>query len=423
MRSRTTRLIILITSILIAIIMGMQVHWLNRTYAYEKNEFNTSVLKAIRGVYEDLPLLYNVSIPLDSLVEKNSSSAFLFRIDNIPEKDSLLSTLASELEDFHVFTDYKVAVYDAPGGKYLFQEYFSADASDKNEDPSLKLPVLKRKFNYVYLNFPDRKNYIINEMKTWIFASAVLLFVLVCFSFAIYYFLKQKFLMEIQTDFINNVTHEFSTPLSVIDLSVEGLGKPAITNQPDKFDKYLAAIKFQSEYLKKHIANLVGTVIAGNYHFALKKTGVVPNEMLKKAVAQLEPLLTKKNGAVEWYLEEKNTLILADEENLYLAFFNIINNAIKYSAFPQIIITTSVQDQKYFVSIRDNGIGIDSSLINNIFKKFYRVQDGNVHNVKGLGLGLYFAKKVIDGHQGKIVVNSIPGTGTEFRIELPLNKN
>jgi two-component system phosphate regulon sensor histidine kinase PhoR len=259
-------------------------------------------------------------------------------------------------------------------------------------------------------------------MRSWIFSSAALLLLLISFSFAIYYFLKQKFLMEIQKDFINNVTHEFSTPLSVIELSVDGLEKPSILSHPEKYGKYLTAIKYQSDYLKKHIANLVSTVVAGNYHFALRKSEVVPNEMLKKAVAQLEPLLTKKNGAVDWNLETNNTIIQADEENLYLALFNIINNAIKYSALPKIIIATAVQDYKYCISIKDNGAGIEPSQVRNIFKKFYRVQDGNVHNVKGLGLGLYFVKKVIDGHKGSIHVKSIPEIGTDFRIELPAGK-
>lgn len=124
---------------------------------------------------------------------------------------------------------------------------------------------------------------------------------------------------------------------------------------------------------------------------------------------------------VDWDIEINNYIIQADEENLYLALFNIINNAIKYSALPKIIIATSVRDNKYCISIKDNGAGIASSQIKNIFKKFYRVQNGNIHNVKGLGLGLYFAKKVIDGHKGNIIVNSIPEIGTEFRIEFPVN--
>ncbi|HEY6062985.1 MAG TPA: hypothetical protein VIV35_05220, partial [Chitinophagaceae bacterium] len=247
MRSTTARLIIVIAAILITIIMGMQVNWLNKIYAYDKNEFNTSVLKAIRGVYEDLPLLYNSSVPLDSLAEKYTASTFLFQIDSIPLRDSLLYHLSAELEDFHVFTDYKVAVYSVSQRKYLYQDYISADATKNDKDTASRLPVIKRNFNYVHIFFPNRNKYIIAEMKNWIYASAALLVVLISFSFAIYYFLKQKFLMEIQKDFINNVTHEFSTPLSVIELSVDGLGNPSILAQPEKHEKYLTAIKYQSE--------------------------------------------------------------------------------------------------------------------------------------------------------------------------------
>jgi two-component system phosphate regulon sensor histidine kinase PhoR len=162
-------------------------------------------------------------------------------------------------------------------------------------------------------------------------------------------------------------------------------------------------------------------VVAGNYHFAVVKKIIMPNELLKRAVMQLEPLLAKNNGSVEWELEEKNTTIQADEENIYLALFNIINNAIKYAASPRIIICTRVNDGKYCISIKDNGTGIEPAELKNIFKKFYRVQNGNIHTVKGLGLGLYFTKKVIDAHKGHIMVNSIPGVGTEFKIELPVN--
>ena len=136
---------------------------------------------------------------------------------------------------------------------------------------------------------------------------------------------------------------------------------------------------------------------------------------------QLDTFLTKKNGAVSLHLEDENLQLQADEENLYLAFFNIISNAIKYSAQPNVLISTNRENSHYLISIKDNGTGIDPSEQKKIFKKFYRTQNGNVHSAKGLGLGLYFTKKVIDGHDGHIYVQSIPGIGTEFKIELPLN--
>lgn len=171
------------------------------------------------------------------------------------------------------------------------------------------------------------------------------------------------------------------------------------------------------------MANLVETAVADDYRFRLTKKDVIPNEILRKVFAQLQPLLEKKGGRVRWQLEKNNTVLQADEENLYLAFFNLINNAIKYATDPVIIITTSVGVETYQVSIRDNGPGIESSYQKEIFKKFFRVPQGNVHTVKGLGLGLYFTNKVIKAHGGRIRVNSEKGKGAEFVIDLPLKND
>ena len=422
MRSNTIRLFILIASFLIAIIIVVQLYWLNKTYTFEKNEFNTSVIKSIRGIYEDLPLLNDESRKLQSLIEKTDADSYLFRTDSIPPKDSLTFYIHNEFESFDIFTDCRLAVYDQIKKQYIYNAYLPSAGSSKKTDSSTALPLVQKEFSYVYLHFPHRNEYIISQLTGWIVSSALLLLVLLGFAASLYYFFKQKFLVEIQKDFINNVTHEFSTPLSVIELSVDGLGKPADQLNPDKKEKYINAIRYQADYLKNHISNLVTTVVADNYKFVLNLRPVVPNELLKKASAQLEPLLIKKGGIIEWDLEEEDTSLLADEENLYLAVFNIINNAIKYSAQPKIIISTMKNPYKYTISIKDNGTGIEAPELKKIFRKFYRVQNGNVHNAKGLGLGLYFTKKVIDHHHGKIEVQSVHGIGTEFKIELPLKK-
>ena len=421
MRSNTIRLFILIASLLIASIIAVQVYWLNKTYTFEKNEFNTSVIKSIRGVYEDLPLLNDASRKLQSLIEKTDANDYLFRIDTIPVKDSLAFFIHSELESFDIFTDCKFGVYEHATNRYIYNGYLPSAGSSKNLDTIATLPLIQKDYSYVYMLFPHRNEYIIAQMTSWIVSSAILLLVLLGFAASLYYFFKQKFLVEIQKDFINNVTHEFSTPLSVIELSVDGLGKPG-DQINEKKEKYINAIRYQADYLKTHISNLVTTVVTDDYKFELNMKPIVPNELLKKAAVQLEPLLIKKSGMIEWHLEEEDTTILADEENLYLAIFNIMNNAIKYSAQPKIIISTIKNSHKYTISIKDNGAGIEASELKKIFKKFYRVQNGNVHNTKGLGLGLYFTKKVIDHHHGKIDVQSVYGIGTEFKIELPLKK-
>ena len=418
MRSTTTRIFIVTGSILIAVIIGVQVHWLKKTYAYEENEFNTSVLKSIRGLYEDMDLSSQPGDKLMAMVQRPDLNTYLFKVERIPVEDSLVHYLRTEFDDFRVFADCQIGTVPALADSFTYQ--FSLNGSGASGSAKAR-PVVRKEFSYIILYFPARGNYIIGQMNRWIFTSGLLILLLIGFASAIYYFFKQKFLVEVQQDFINNVTHEFSTPLSVIDLSVEGLEKPTATSQPEKYNKYLKAIKYQSDYLKNHIGNLMSTVVAGKYHFEINKKQVVPNEMLKKVVMQLEPLLTRKSGTIEWNLEPENCVIMADEENLFLALFNIVSNAIKYSETPKIIVATYKQDTKFCISIKDNGLGIEQSQLKNIFRKFYRVQDGNVHNVKGLGLGLYFTRKVVDGHKGNIVVNSIPKIGTEFRIELPGN--
>ena len=419
MRSSTTRLLIVLLAITVAAIVGIQVHWMQRNYAYEKNEFNTSVVKSIRGLYEDLDLVpYSLSHHA-SHIQHTGPNSFLFRIDTIPPKDSLLHYLQSEFNDFNVLTDCKVMVYDASKRALAYEGDINAatttGSSVSKDDP---LPV--RDFSFVHLYFPRRSQYIITQMNAWIYTSAFLLFLLIGLALSIYYLFRQKFLNEVQKDFINNVTHEFSTPLTVIDLSTEALGKTSVVTHPEKIAKYATTIRRQTDYLKTHIQNLIKTVVSDNYSFSLQKQELIPNELIRQVTQQLEPLLLEKKGVFAVTLEEGDIAIMADPDNLYLALFNIVNNAIKYAAQPKVQIVTSLHDRFYQISIRDNGMGIEQQDLKKIFRKFYRAQKGNLHNTKGLGLGLYFTKKIIDLHHGTITVNSVPGIGTDFTIELPL---
>ena len=421
MRSSATRLFIFITTILIAVIIGLQLHWLSKTYSFEKNEFNTAVLKSIRGLYEDLDISEGTGFQFNNLIEHPSDNIFIFKVNTAPVKDSLIKALISELDDFKVYTGCKVAVYDESTKKYLYEEYIPNAASFHSEPVAIDAPLLDAKYPYVYLDFPNRSQYIISNMSSWIFTSVLLLALLIGLGASIYYLYRQKFLNDIQKDFINNVTHEFSTPLTVIDLSTDALQKPGIAGNPDKYNKYVASIKYQNEYLKKHIQTLVKTVVTESYQLTLNKTKVDPNELVKRAIAQLEPIVLQKEGKIIFEHAETIVCIDADSDNLYLVIFNIINNAVKYSAMPKIIIETGVQNSKYFISVKDNGIGIAVGEQQKIFKKFYRAQNGNIHNAKGLGLGLYFVKKIIALHHGQVEVNSVEGIGTAFKIILPVD--
>jgi two-component system phosphate regulon sensor histidine kinase PhoR len=422
MRSSTTRILILLLAVTIAAIIALQIHWLQKTYAFEKNEFNTAVIKSVRGLYEDIALTDDPGTNLSALMEHPNPNSFLFRVDTLPVKDSLVHYLKTEFEDFDVFTDCHVFLYDVRKNGFTYETFITpTHPTSQNNPDAYAITPIKKDYSYVYLFFPKRNSYIITQMNAWILTSSLLLLLLIGFSLVIYYLFRQKFLNEVQKDFINNVTHEFSTPLMVIDLSTDALNKPSVIAQPEKITKYATSIRHQSEYLKKHIQNLIHTVVAEQYTFSLNKTKVVPNDLVKQAVMQLDPIIQDKNGEFELDLEPNQQSIAADADNLYLALFNIINNALKYSHKPKVTIVTKVVGTHYTISIKDNGIGIEAADLKKIFKKFYRGQKGNLHNSKGLGLGLYFTKKIIHLHNGTIAVQSIPGIGTDITIELPLN--
>ncbi len=419
MRSATLRWIILITTLAIGLLVAAQLFWLNKIYNYEQKEFSTSVVKSIQGVYEDLELTTSPTMHLQKLIEQPDANTFLFKIDSIPGKKMLLDNLLDNLEDFQVFADCKVALYEPRIHAYLYEMYLPSADTKHPANSGKNLQLYQKKYAYVHLYFPHRNQYILNSMIWWIVSGILLLLVLLSLSLSIFYLYRQKFLNEIQKDFIQNVTHEFQTPLTTLTVGLDAIAKPSITEHSQKLEKYVTLMQAQTVYLKHHIENLMKVLKAESSGLVMDKSEVVPDDLIEKALIQLSPVIEEKKAIVELLPDEKNTVILADERSLFAAIVNLISNALKYAEEPVIKIETKVVSNRYFISIKDNGVGIDDKSKKKIFKKFYRIPSGNVHNVKGLGLGLYFVKKVIDGHKGTITVNSTAGNGAEFIIDLP----
>ncbi|MEP7110685.1 MAG: HAMP domain-containing sensor histidine kinase [Ferruginibacter sp.] len=423
MRSATFKWIILLSTILISLLVSVQLFWLNKIYNYEQKEFTTSVVKSIRGVYEDLQLNDSSGTELQKLIEQPNINTFLFKIDSIPPKDSLLNAILNNLEDFGVFTDCKVALYDDSRQIYAYEVYVPTAASKHPDNSGIDLPLYKNTYAYIHLYFPHRSQYILSSMSWWIISSIFLLLILIALGFSMFLLYKQKFLNEVQNDFIRNVTHEFQTPLTTLMVGLDAISRPSIIYYPEKLEKYTKLMQGQTAYLKQHIENLMKVLKAESNGLVLEKEEITPNELIKMAVAQLNISIEEKNAKVELLLEPNNTTIEADKSSLYVAILNLVSNAIKYSRDPMIIVETKVINGMYQISVKDNGIGIEEQYQKKLFRKFYRVPTGDIHNVKGLGLGLYFVKKVIDDNKGSIQVKSITGIGSEFVVELPTHKN
>ncbi len=411
--------LVLSATVLIGLIVIVQLYWLTKVYSFEQKQFNTNVVKSLRGVFEDLEMNDNPAQSLQQLIHNPANDYYLFKADTIPEQDSLTFYIRKEFGDFDVLTDVKLGAYSSSLKKYVYEDYIPTAASGFNITTARGLPVFTQEYDHILLYFPHRSQYILSEMNFWIISSVALFLALIGLAISLFYFYRQKFLAEVQKDFVNNFTHEFKTPLAVIKIASDVLAQNDISQKPERLKRYSSIIQSQTTHLQNQVEKLLKSASAENKKFPIDKENVQPAKLIEQALNKLQPLIEQKQALVELRVENYETNIHADEGHLELAIINILENALKYSISPHIIVEAGKEESDYFISVKDNGIGIEKKYLKNIFKKFYRVPTGNIHDVKGFGLGLNFVKRIIDGHDGKIRVHSLPGIGTEFRLIIP----
>ena len=422
MRSSILRWLVLSATVLIALIVIVQLYWLNKVYSFEKQQFNINVVKSIRGVFEDLEMNDNPPLNLRQLIDNPDPDYFVFKADTIPQKDSLAFYMQHELEDFDVLTNVKIGAYSVDSGRYMYQEFLQTPASRFASQSVSDLPVFTRKYDHILLYFPNRSKYILGEMHFWIISSVALSLALIGLAVSLFYFYRQKFLSEIQKDFVNNFTHEFKTPLAVMKIAGDVLAMENIIRQPERLSRYAGIIKHQTEHLQIQVEQLLKAASIENKKLPIIKESVDAHQLIEQALNKVQPLIDQRNAKIEVKMDDQQPPLQADEAHLELAIVNILENALKYSQHPPyIVVETGKDEADFFISIKDNGVGIEKKYLKNIFKKFYRVPTGNIHNVKGFGLGLNFVKRIIDAHEGKIRVISLPGIGTEFKLFIPFN--
>ena len=425
MRSSTLKWIVLSATLLAAIVVTVQLYWLKKVYSLEQRQFNTSVVKSIRGVFEDLEMNDQAGVIVNDLIAAPADNYFVFKADTIPPKDSLVFYIQDEFADFGVLTDCKLGAYSAADKKYVYEDYIPAPASRYAgaKAPAQELPVMKN-YDHILLYFPHRQEYVLEQMDFWIVGTIVLFLALIGLAASLFYFYRQKFLAETQKDFVNNFTHEFKTPLAVMKIASDVLSQGSILQQPDRLERYATIIRNQTEHLQGQVERLLRTASIETKDLPINKEEVDPHQLIEQALGKVQPLIEQKKAKIELKMEDLNGTrgrVHADKAHLELAVVNLLENALKYSSEPHIVVETGHSDDDFFISVKDNGVGIEKQYLKNIFKKFYRVPTGDIHDVKGFGLGLNFVKRIIDAHKGKIKVNSLPGIGTEFRLFIPLN--
>lgn len=271
---------------------------------------------------------------------------------------------------------------------------------------------------------PHVSNIIWKQMY-WMVLGAIVFTIIIFAAFFITLraLFNQKKLSEIKSDFINNMTHEFKTPLATISLAVDALKNEKVINDRAKMDYFSGIIKDENKRMNKQVETILQAALLDKQEIQLNEKPVHAHELIKAAINNINLPLAEKNGKLEVHLDATNDLIIGDEVHFINIINNLLDNAVKYSKEHLLIkLTTSNFNGHLRIKIEDNGIGMNKETLHRIFEKFYRAHTGNIHNVKGFGLGLSYVKTIVDAHKGKIKAESTPGKGSCFIIDFSVLK-
>lgn len=277
--------------------------------------------------------------------------------------------------------------------------------------------------NQLIVYFPNKSTYLLSTVSGMLVLSMILIIVIsVLFYKTLQMFITQKKITDIKNDLINNITHEFKTPISTISIACEALQEPELVKETSSVKRYTSIIKEENERLRMMVETLLNTAAFEKGTIHLNKEKLDINDLVKSAVSKFEEVIKKQNGVVELTLYENPLNCEIDGFHLINCLSNLIDNAIKYNERePVIKIKTSIVNNNAVITINDNGIGITKDQAEKIFDTFYRVPTGNIQNVRGNGIGLSYCKKIIEAHSGNISLSSKLGEGSTFEISLPIN--
>ncbi|MGZ3865011.1 MAG: sensor histidine kinase [Bacteroidia bacterium] len=345
--------------------------------------------------------------------------------DYKPSIDSLLldSLLKKELYQKGIFADYVYAVHSEPHAslKSLGKRVNTVDTSGQVFRVSLSPNNIFVTPLYLTLHFPNEQNYLLKTLWLTLSISVVIILVLIiAFFYTINTIHRQKKYTEIKNDFIGNMTHEFKTPISTIALASEMMGDSTVQKTPEKVDRFVKMIRDENKRLGVLVESILQTAVLDKGDFKLKRSEFSIHDVINEAVEKAQLQIEQKKGILTESLKATNPNLFADKVHISNIVYNLLDNALKYSKdIPEITIGTENFSEGILLSVSDKGIGISKENQKKIFEQFYRVSTGNVHNIRGFGLGLSYVKAIVLKHGGEITVVSELNKGTTFKIYLP----
>ena len=355
---------------------------------------------------------------IDKLISHNP------KIEERIDSGKLCIILKEDLKNFNIELPFEFCIKGATDSIYIHSRKYSANFKDHHYTVDLFPDDILAKPNKLDIYFPTKSRYMFQSLGGMTFPSILLIItVIVIFGISLWIIMRQKKVSEIKNDFINNMTHELKTPISTISLASQMLNDPSLSAETKNYDQLSKLINDETKKLAYQVEKVLQMAVFDKTEIKLKLKFINIHNLVQTITTNFQLQLSQRNAKINLELSAEDPEIKADEMHLTNLFVNLIDNALKYSLDnPVITIRTRSHRSGIYIFIEDNGIGISKENVKRIFEQFFRVPTGNIHNVKGFGLGLSYVKKIVDEHNGSITVDSELHKGSAFKIYLPKDK-
>lgn len=420
MKGKALKYIIFLAAISVAGVFLIQFGFLNSSYNYTEKKFRESTSVALKEVVWQILLASGNTSSFDSLspVQIVSDNYYIVNVNTLIDKELLKTNLIGEFKKHEVFSDFEFAIYNPN------LDLMDEGVLIKKGEEQVSKYTFQPNENYTYyfgIHFPNRASYFISQLSIWYFLTALLIIIVLFFGYTLIVIIRQRQLSEVQKNFINNLTHELKTPISSIAIAASVLNNKNILNTPERLFSYAKIIEEQNNRLSKNVEKVLNLASLERNRIHLNLEEINLNEIITEMIAQFKQTDFGQKAKIKVSETNKDLIILADRFHFLNLVINILENGAKYcEQKPLLKISTDKKNNTIELSIADNGIGIPKDQRKKIFTKFYRVPTGNVHNVKGFGLGLDYVLKIVSAHKWKIKVNENPEGGSIFTLFIPV---
>lgn len=417
MKNLRLNIVIVLGLVAIVGILIIQLLWIKQAFNMEGKKFGQKVHITLLHVLDRLYEINRNEFPLKNPIDRVSNDYYIVNVNNDFDADVLEYCLKSEFEKANLLTDFEYAIYKCESDEMVYGNYVSFTNKSERKT-SFHFPKQKNLVYYFAIRFPNENTFLLGSLKFWLGLSCILIVILIIYVYSIFTILKQRKYSDLQRDFINNMTHEFKTPLSSILIASNYLVKQEKIKSDEKLEKYTEIIIQQSNKLNNHIEKILNIAKSDHDTLRLEKTALDIENILNNVVENMK--LKHPQLRVQIICNKKGIHIMADEFHFSNLVYNLIDNSIKYcESIPEITIQLKEEEKNTTLEFVDNGIGVPGNKISYMFDKFYRIPNSKSNEVTGFGLGLYYVKKICTLHHWKIDAFNNPVNGITIQLNIP----